>query len=420
MPASSDLLLLALMHPAGEAIGSVASKPAWHAWTFEPLVVTALAATAVLYGLGVRRAWQSGSGQGISRWQAAAFAAGWLAVFAALVSPVDAVSGELFSMHMVQHELLMIIGAPLLVFGSPLLAFLWTLRPAARRATMGALRQPAAVAIWSVLTAPAVVFFLHGAALWAWHVPALYDAAIHSETIHALEHMCFFVSAGLFWWGISRGRYGRLGYGSAVLYVFATAMHSGLLGAALTLSPHAWYPAHLTTTAAWGLSPLEDQQLAGLIMWVPASLIFVAAGLYYFALWMKESERRTLRSSVSLATLVSLASAAALSGCGGNVDRQAAELTGGDPNRGRAIVAKYGCDTCHTIPGVRTARARVGPPLEGVATRVYIAGHVPNTPGNMEDFIRYPHRHDPLTVMPETGVTEQDARDLAAYLYTLR
>jgi cytochrome c2 len=266
------------------------------------------------------------------------------------------------------------------------------------------------------------VFLLHAAALWAWHVPALYGAAIHSEAIHALEHTCFFVSAGLFWWGITRGRYGRLGYGAAVLYVFATAMHSGLLGAALTLAPHAWYPAHEATTAAWGLSPLEDQQLAGLIMWVPASVIFVAAGLYYFALWIKESERRTLRSSVSfIASIALAASAAALSGCGGGaVDRDAAELTGGDPQRGRAIVAKYGCDTCHTIPGVRTAKARVGPPLEGVATRVYIAGHVPNTPGNMQDFIRYPHRHDPLTVMPETGVTEQDARDLAAYLYTLR
>jgi cytochrome c2 len=197
-------------------------------------------------------------------------------------------------------------------------------------------------------------------------------------------------------------------------------MHSGLLGAALTLSPRAWYPAHAATTGAWGLSPLEDQQLAGLIMWVPASVIFVAAGLFYFALWIKESERRTLGSSVSFIAWVSLSATLLSSACTSSSDRQAAELTGGDARRGRAIVAKYGCDTCHTIPGVRTATARVGPPLEGVATRVYIAGHVPNTPGNLQDFIRYPHRHDPLTVMPETGVTEQDARDLAAYLYTLR
>ena len=104
-------------------------------------------------------------------------------------------------------------------------------------------------------------------------------------------------------------------------------------------------------------------------MWVPASVVFVAAGLFYFALWMKESERRTLRSSVSFLALVALAGATLiLSGCERSVSRDAAELTGGDPQRGRAIIAKYGCDTCHTIPGVRTANARVGPPLDGVAT----------------------------------------------------
>jgi cytochrome c2 len=108
------------------------------------------------------------------------------------------------------------------------------------------------------------------------------------------------------------------------------------------------------------------------------------------------------------------------SACQRDAYREASALTGGDPDRGQAIIAKYGCDTCHTIPGVRTANGRVGPPLTGVASRVYLAGHVPNTPNNMEDWIRYPHRYDAQTVMPETGVTEQDGRDLAAYLYTLR
>jgi putative membrane protein len=230
-----------------------------------------------------------------------------LSIVVALAPPLGTLAHDLLWVHMVQHELLMIVAAPLLVFGSPLLAFLWTLRPPARRTAMRMLRQPAVVTVWSVVTAPAVVFLLHAAALWAWHVPALYGAAIRSAAVHAVEHACFFVSAGLFWWGITRGRYGRLGYGSAVLYVFATAMHSGLLGAALTLSPRAWYPAHAATTAAWGLSPLEDQQLAGLVMWIPASVIFVAAGLCYFALWLKESERRTLRSSASLVAVVSFA-----------------------------------------------------------------------------------------------------------------
>src|SRR3954471_3413088 len=103
MRASSDVVVLALMHPAGDQLGAITPGAAWDAWTFEPLVVVLLAASAVLYGVGVRRAWRSaGVGRGISRAQAGAFAAGWLAVVAALVSPVDAVSSDLFSVHMVQ------------------------------------------------------------------------------------------------------------------------------------------------------------------------------------------------------------------------------------------------------------------------------------------------------------------------------
>jgi cytochrome c2 len=94
-------------------------------------------------------------------------------------------------------------------------------------------------------------------------------------------------------------------------------------------------------------------------------------------------------------------------------------MTGGDPDRGRLAVTRYGCDTCHTIPGVSRANGKVGPPLAGVASRVYLAGHVPNTPANMQDWIEHPHAHDQQTVMPETGITTQEARDVAAYMYTL-
>jgi cytochrome c2 len=100
--------------------------------------------------------------------------------------------------------------------------------------------------------------------------------------------------------------------------------------------------------------------------------------------------------------------------------RAAAAMTGGDPDRGRDAIPRYGCDTCHTIPGIRTARGLVGPPLAQIAVRVYLAGQLPNTPANMQMWIRHPHGVEPRTVMPETGVTETDGRDIAAYLYTLR
>jgi cytochrome c len=100
--------------------------------------------------------------------------------------------------------------------------------------------------------------------------------------------------------------------------------------------------------------------------------------------------------------------------------REAAAITGGDPARGPELIRKYGCQSCHTIPGVVGANGLVGPPLAGIASRSYIGGVLPNAPDNMLRWIRDPKAVDPLTAMPNTGVTESDARHIVAYLYTLR
>jgi cytochrome c len=116
--------------------------------------------------------------------------------------------------------------------------------------------------------------------------------------------------------------------------------------------------------------------------------------------------------------------AGSLAGCesGGpsEIERKAAEMTGGEPSRGKDVIRRYGCSTCHTIPGVEGARGQVGPSLEGIASRAYLAGKLPNTPPNMLKWIREPQEVQPGTAMPELGVTEQDGKDIAAYLYTLR
>lgn len=106
--------------------------------------------------------------------------------------------------------------------------------------------------------------------------------------------------------------------------------------------------------------------------------------------------------------------------CDRSAYRVASELTGGDPDKGRHDLVKYGCDTCHNIPGVLTATATVGPPLQQIGLRTYLAGRLDNTPENMMRWIRQPRSVDPQTAMPDTGVTEADSRDIAAYLYTLR
>jgi cytochrome c oxidase assembly factor CtaG len=175
--------------------------------------------------------------------------------------------------------------------GGPLVAIVWTLPAAARRSlAIGAKESPIAPA-WALLTAPGIAWLLHALALWIWHLPRFYDYAVAHEGVHVVQHLCFFTTAALFWWGLHRGYYGRIGYGAAVVYVFATVIHSGLLGAVMTFAPRVWFAAYAAPHGG-RLSPLEDQQLAGLLMWIPAGLILVAGGLAFFAAWLRESERR--------------------------------------------------------------------------------------------------------------------------------
>lgn len=134
---------------------------------------------------------------------------------------------------------------------------------------------------------------------------------------------------------------------------------------------------------------------------------------------MHHNRRRV--AAVRLALVCGLlAIAMALSACDRDALRQAAELTGGDPGRGQVALRQRGCASCHTIPGVPGADGLVGPPLGGIASRVYIAGVLPNTPANLIRWIQMPRSVDEHTAMPNTGVTEAEARDIAGYLYSLR
>jgi cytochrome c2 len=101
-------------------------------------------------------------------------------------------------------------------------------------------------------------------------------------------------------------------------------------------------------------------------------------------------------------------------------DPEASRITGGDVERGRVAIRQYACPTCHVIPGITGANALVGPPLDGIASRSYLGGVLLNTPDRMIDWLQNPQQFAPLSAMPDLGVTERDARDIAAYLYTLR
>ena len=265
----------------------------WKRWGWEPVVIVCLALSAWLYLRGVSRLWRAAApGVGLRKWEATAYASGWLALFVALVSPLHPMGRVLFSAHMTQHEVLMLVAAPLLVLGRPLIPFIWAL-PAGWRPKAGALGKVSWFQKgWRAITNPLAAWAIHAVALWVWHAPALFQATIDNEFVHTLQHLSFLGSALLFWWAIIHSNKGLMSYGAAVLYMFTTSVHSGLLGALITFSSTVWYPAYAGTTRDWGLTTLEDQQLGGLIMWIPAGVVYIVTGLALFAGWMREAERR--------------------------------------------------------------------------------------------------------------------------------
>jgi putative membrane protein len=261
------------------------------------MLVCSLALLLGIYVAGLARVWSRGGvGRGIRLLQAVAFGAGWITLVAALSPPMDEWSDQSLAAHMVQHELLMIIAAPLIALGAPMIAVLWALPFAVRQRTLDLVRLPLLARTWTVVTSPASAFFIYAITLWVWHIPLLYDAALAHENVHVLQHVCFFSTATLFWWTLAHGRHGRAAYGAAVVYLFATAVHGGLLGALLTVSPRVWYLPY-TTQHLSGFTTLEDQQVAGLLMWVPASIAFVAGGLTLFAQWLRLSDQLSRFSS---------------------------------------------------------------------------------------------------------------------------
>jgi len=265
-------------------------------WTADPLVLSSLLVVGTAYALGTWRLWQRADlHRGVRVWQLGSFAAGWATVALSLLSPLDAFSDISFAAHMAQHELLMLVAAPLLIFGRPLVVLLWSLPADARRRVGLWVSRGGVAALWHGLTGPLVTLLLHALAVWLWHIPFLFDAALADERVHAVQHLSFFITAALFWWAVVHGRYGRVGYGISVLFVFATALHQSVLGALLTVGRFIWYPLAARRALDAGIDPLEDQQLAGVLMWVPSGIVFAVLGLALFSAWLGDAQRRAQR-----------------------------------------------------------------------------------------------------------------------------
>jgi len=272
---------------------------AWSHWTAPPPTIAAIAASGGLYMLGLARVWRrAGFGRGVCWWEATSFAFGLLALAAGLLSPITWLSDVLFSAHMTQHEILMLVAAPLLVLGRSLEVFLWAFTEPARETLAEWMRTPAVRRSWRALSSPWAVVAIHAVVLWLWHVPAFFNAALANPSLHAVQHLTFLLAAAWFWWAMVHGRFGRIGYGAAVAFVFITGLHSSILGAMLTVAPSVWYAPYVARSSAWHMDPLADQQLAGLIMWIPTCVIFILFGLALLAAWLGQSERKARLGSV--------------------------------------------------------------------------------------------------------------------------
>lgn len=274
----------------------VGKEVRWYeAWEFEPAVVAGLFFVGALHACGLRLLRAARGTPRAHRIEARYFVAGWSAVALALVSPLHAMGGEIFAVHMTQHEVLLVIGAPLLVLGRPGRVLAWAIPRPILRHWVQMQKHPGVQRLLAPAARPSFAALSHAVALWSWHVPAWFEATQTSPLAHAAQHACFLGTAFWFWQSVLFGPRREAGFGLGVGYLFLTALHSGALGALLTLAERNWYPAYAATAKARGLIPLEDQQLGGLIMWVPGGLVYVAAALVLFARWLSRTggiERR--------------------------------------------------------------------------------------------------------------------------------
>ncbi|MFL5847180.1 MAG: cytochrome c oxidase assembly protein [Solirubrobacteraceae bacterium] len=268
-------------------------------WTFDPAPVILLIGGAAAYAVRFRHARQAArahkSHQAMlyaqsheaPRWRAVCFAAALLAVAAALLSPVDRLGEQVLVMHMVQHLLLLDV--------APILAILGFTRVLLRPATRRLMEVERAAGF---LAHPVFAALLYITTMVVWHIPALYDAALEHPAIHVLEHVCFAIAGGLYWWHLlspipSRHRLTGMG---PVLYMVGTKIGVGLLGIVITFAPESFYSFYDRQGPVWGMSPSTDQQVAGALMAVEQSVIMGIALAWLFTRMLSESQRSDERS----------------------------------------------------------------------------------------------------------------------------
>jgi putative membrane protein len=260
----------------------------WSQWSFVRFEYVPALFALGLYGVGL---YATGI-RAVSRARALCFGSGVLIALGSVVSPLHSAAEAMFSMHMIQHQVLMLVAAPLLVAGRPGLVMALAFPMGLRRWTWAVGRARPSKMVLRVLRNPLVVLLVYAGVLWMWHLPGPYQAAVRSGTVHALEHLAFLAISLAFWAGVVRtGPRRRMRYVPAIGLVLGTMLLTGWLAAVLTFG-NLIYPLYAQRAALLGLNASVDQELAGTIMWVPSTLIYFVVFAVLFVRWFRELDAR--------------------------------------------------------------------------------------------------------------------------------
>ena len=252
-------------------------------WEFDPLVIVPLTLALIIFLVGQRRLGQRSN---ISRKRTWLFLGGWAVLALSLTSPLHEGGEQSFTLHMIEHELIMLVATLLLAASHAGGVLAWGLPATLRRALGGGWKAPLA-SLWRSLTEPLTATIVQAVVLWAW--PALFDRALNNDSWHAVQHLSFVAASLLFWVAMLDPRRG--GYLLSAALLFLTSLVEGALGALMSLSQSPWYSAYAAMgVSGIGLDPTTDQQLAGLIMWIPGGVVHGAAALALLYRWLSMSE----------------------------------------------------------------------------------------------------------------------------------
>lgn len=260
---------------AAEAFGSSTPYASW--------AVAALGLAAALYGLGLWRLWRaSAPGRGVGALTVVAFCSGWWTLALALLGPLDRWAAQSFAAHMLQHQALMLVAAPLLVLGRPLAVCTWALSSSGKARVRSVVSAAAWRRAWHWATRVPAATLLQLVALFAWHAPATFSYTTTHPGVHVLQHASLLATALCFWWALQAPVRPRTkAAGLRIACLLATMLASGALGALLTFAPAPWYRVYAEVALPWASSALEDQQLGGLLMWVPGGAVYLGAALLH-------------------------------------------------------------------------------------------------------------------------------------------